>query len=165
MPLLIAACLLGTALAALPTTVAEELSVEEVAEEAALKEVAAEAGADSEQDFPESPEEGSGNEPPEEPIDEKDVVVLKNDTFAATLKKHQFALVRPAACNHGGGVVQIRPCVGGSSRGHCTCMRAGGVLRPLVRPLPGKPPEDTCCASSRPLLAACVTPAGASGPF
>lgn len=96
-PLLIAACLFGSALVALPAARAENLSIEEIAEEAALKEEAGDFKDADEPDYHPESEEGSGEDAPIEPIDEKDVVVLTQDTFRDTIKKHQYALVRAPA--------------------------------------------------------------------
>lgn len=94
-PLLITACLIVTALTLLPTVTAEQLTAEEIAEEAALKEP--KAGVDGGSDRASAMDEDvgpSGEDQEEEPVDEKDVMVLTQDNFLSTIKKHQYALVR-----------------------------------------------------------------------
>lgn len=92
-PLLITACLIGTALTLLPSVIAKQLPAEEIAEEAALREQ--KAGVDGGQASAMDEEVGpSGEDQEEEPVDEKDVVVLTQDNFLSTINKQQYALVR-----------------------------------------------------------------------
>ena len=86
-PLLLIAFLIG-AVVALPVakaaSQAETLSEEELAEEAVLAEEAGETDADA----PEAAEQQE-----EEPVDEKDVLVLTDANFDDTIKKHSPVLV------------------------------------------------------------------------
>ena len=94
-PLLITACLFGTALTLLHTVTAEQLTTEEIAEEAALREQKASVDRGSDQASAMDEEVGpSGEDQEEEPVDEKDVMVLTQENFSSTIKKHQYALVR-----------------------------------------------------------------------
>lgn len=85
--LLLLACMIGAALTRLPAHAAvdpEQLSEEELAEEAVLAEEASEGD-------PDAPRVAEEQE--EEPVDEKDVLVLTDSSFDAAIKKHQYILV------------------------------------------------------------------------
>jgi protein disulfide-isomerase A1 len=88
--------MIGAALTRLPAHAAveaEQLSEEELAEEAVLAEEAAEAD-------PDAP--GVAEEQEEEPVDEKDVLVLTDSTFDDAIKQNQYILVEFYApwCGH-----------------------------------------------------------------